>query len=337
LAVTRTPCADCGPVVAARGVPIEWVRDPFPRVRPPRAPGGGGGAPPAGGGGTGPGPTEAPPVAEEPGSVRGGGGTPPVTGGPGPEVPSAPPATPTVSARDIAAELAETERTIRNLEFSAELVNTTLQVIQFVNLLLDALQAYTMATATLADSSPYAKGVRQAYAIADRAKEMADYYASLDPFQDMPRKGSVAYDSWDRLQQIQFTYLLMESKLHDSLESVKEAQRDLADQVNDLSDALTEKAIKATFLPYTSLPLADIYFFAQEGGKMRSSLIDAAASYKKAQTAISNIDSATEGIIKIIELRLRELGSGGQVFYGMSDEEVRSTSYSKFNFRDAGD
>ncbi len=300
------------------------------------SPGAGGeGAQPAEGE-PGPKPTGAPPVGEEPGSVRGGGGTPGVTGGPGPEAPSAP-ATPSVSARDIAAELAETERTVRYLEAAASLVRATLAVEQFVGLLKEALRAYAMAAATLAEGSPYAKEVRHASAIADRAKELADYYASLDPLRDMPRKGSEAYDSWDRLQQIQFTYLAVESKLHDTLESVKDAQRDLADQVNDLNDALTEKAIHATFLPYTSLAVADMYFYAEAGGKMRSSLIDADASYKKAQTLIGNIDSMTEGIIKIIELRLRELGVQGQVFAGMSDEEVRSTSYSKFNFRDAGD
>jgi tRNA(Arg) A34 adenosine deaminase TadA len=45
MAVTREPCPDCGPVVAEKGIPIEWVRDPNPVSRPPgtsgRPPGGG--------------------------------------------------------------------------------------------------------------------------------------------------------------------------------------------------------------------------------------------------------------------------------------------------------
>ncbi len=47
IAVTREPCADCGPLVSQKGIPIEWVRDPNPvpaRGKPPA-----GGNPPAGG------------------------------------------------------------------------------------------------------------------------------------------------------------------------------------------------------------------------------------------------------------------------------------------------
>jgi hypothetical protein len=40
MAVTREPCGDCGPVVAEKGVPIVWVRDPNPAPRtPPPDPG----------------------------------------------------------------------------------------------------------------------------------------------------------------------------------------------------------------------------------------------------------------------------------------------------------
>lgn len=35
IAVTRVPCADCGPVIADEGIPIEWVRDPNPRPKAP--------------------------------------------------------------------------------------------------------------------------------------------------------------------------------------------------------------------------------------------------------------------------------------------------------------
>lgn len=45
IAVTREPCADCGPVVGGKAVPIVWVRDPNPPFRMPGSPG----APPAGG------------------------------------------------------------------------------------------------------------------------------------------------------------------------------------------------------------------------------------------------------------------------------------------------
>ena len=45
MAVTREPCPDCGPVVAEKGIPIEWVRDPNPVPRTS----GTSGAPPAGG------------------------------------------------------------------------------------------------------------------------------------------------------------------------------------------------------------------------------------------------------------------------------------------------
>jgi hypothetical protein len=50
LAVTREPCPDCGPVVAEKGIPIEWVRDPNPVPRAPRTRGGGGSPPIAPGG-----------------------------------------------------------------------------------------------------------------------------------------------------------------------------------------------------------------------------------------------------------------------------------------------
>jgi hypothetical protein len=40
MAVTREPCVDCGPVVAEKGIPIEWVRDPNPAPRTPGTSGG---------------------------------------------------------------------------------------------------------------------------------------------------------------------------------------------------------------------------------------------------------------------------------------------------------
>ena len=45
IAVTRTPCPDCGPLMAEKGIPIVWVRDPNPVPRTPAPPG----ASPAGG------------------------------------------------------------------------------------------------------------------------------------------------------------------------------------------------------------------------------------------------------------------------------------------------
>jgi hypothetical protein len=45
MAVTREPCSDCGPVIAEKGIPLEWVRDPNPVPRR----GGTSGTPPAGG------------------------------------------------------------------------------------------------------------------------------------------------------------------------------------------------------------------------------------------------------------------------------------------------
>lgn len=41
MAVSRTPCADCGPRIAEEGIPIAFVRDPVPAPRAPRAPPGG--------------------------------------------------------------------------------------------------------------------------------------------------------------------------------------------------------------------------------------------------------------------------------------------------------
>ena len=47
MVVSRQPCADCGPVVAERGVPIAWVADPTLPGRRFGAPPGGGTPPPA--------------------------------------------------------------------------------------------------------------------------------------------------------------------------------------------------------------------------------------------------------------------------------------------------
>jgi hypothetical protein len=239
--------------------------------------------------------------------------------------------TPSVSARNLASEIVQTENAIQRLESIARYARWSLEALNVVNVLGDVLKARAMAAATLVGRSPYYKEIQWADGIANSAKQLADYYAPLDVMANMPRKGSDEFDSWSQLQQIQFSYLTIESNMHDALESVNEARRNIADQLSDLNDALSEKVIHATFLPYISLPLADLYFYAEAGGQIRSSLIDAANYYGNAERAIRPLQSLVQGIIRAEELRLRELGVTGLAFSEMSNEEVRSARFYEFH------
>ena len=86
MVVTREPCADCAPVVADRGIPIEWVRDPAPPPRTPRGPvggppPGGGVPPPAPGRSPGGGTTSTPPAGNSTATARTGAPLEPVVEG----------------------------------------------------------------------------------------------------------------------------------------------------------------------------------------------------------------------------------------------------------------
>ena len=240
---------------------------------------------------------------------------------------------PVNTAQEAAAELIQTEAQNKRMENVARFARWALEVNNFLDVLEEVAKSMNMAAATLAQGSPYYKEIQRAAGIAASAKELQTYYNSLNILKgQMPVKGTPEWDGWSDLQQVQFNYLLIESHLHDALESVHESNKDIAKQISDLGDAVVEKVAALTTMPMTSLPYADAYLFADAGGKIRNSLIDAANAYTDAEKSIRLLDLQAQAAIKGLEIRLRELGVSGLVL-DMSDEDVRSGSLNEFTMR----
>jgi hypothetical protein len=192
-----------------------------------------------------------------------GGGTPPPpppapSGGGGPQ--GAPPTTatstapgsagaqggqsgrkPPVSARDVAAEVARTMREVQRLEKMARFVRWGLGAWQAVNVLSDVAKSVNMATAILAQGSPFAAQIRHADTIESTAKEIAEHYHSFDLRALRMSDQDPSWRSFYDVYQAQLNFLAMEQSFHEALKEVQAARRNLKDQMNALRDEMASK------------------------------------------------------------------------------------------------
>ena len=266
---------------------------------------------------------------------------------------------PVVSAKELAAESVRKELEIKRMTQVVRAVNYFFFAWNAYNVLMDALKARGMAYSIVAEGTPYWKEIKQAQEAEERAAEVEQYYASLNVLENqMPSKGDPVWDDLHRLLEIQASYVLMEGHLYNALISIKSARCQLAGhcdaksiakvmedtgeklfptmqaatqggQIGQLRDVMAEKTGALVF-SITSLPYADVTFFAEAGGKMNRSLLGALDHYTSAQTWVEHHGRMARAAIKTLELRLREIGQPSAFFGDMSDSEVRSSSLDRF-------
>jgi hypothetical protein len=272
--------------------------------------------------------TEAPTTGEA--KIGAGGTTHTTTVKPAGSVPLEVP--PLVTARDLAVEMRQIETTNRRMASAATFARYALEAYNFLGVLEQFAGALNLAAATLA-GGPLQKEKQQAIAAVASATELADYYESLDLRKNIPPGGWAAWDGgWYALQQIQFNYYETESHMHDALESVDAALKNIGRQIQDLADAATEKTSALVLTP-VSTPYADAYLFADAAGQLRSHLIDAANAYARAHRAIYFSERMAQASIKYIEIRLRQLGVTGLVNSDIDTDDLKTAPLDKFTER----
>jgi Domain of unknown function (DUF4157) len=241
---------------------------------------------------------------------------------------------PGVSSRDLAAELGRNESGAKRMASMTKALRYSLGVWSAWTALETVAKSVNMAAALLARSSPFDKEIQHAQALESAARDVEDYYSSLDLRRQMPSKdgGQPEWNSPYDLYQLQLHYLLIEGHLHDALESVEEAMSHVEDQLKSLPKQVARKAAAAVMLPVTSLGYAEAYFFSDAGAKMLKSLAAARSHYLAAFNGIRYSWGLARAAAKVLELRLRELGGSG-VFHDMSVREVKSAPLEKFTFR----
>jgi hypothetical protein len=291
-------------------------------------PGRGGGAPPS------------PPPAKGGGP---GGGSPPAPptrqGASGSSSPAATPSTgaaqggtkPVVSARDLAAELARTEREARRLVLTTRAIRFGLGAWQAVSALRDIAKSVNMATAILAQGSPFAAQIQHAETIDSTAKQIAARYNSIDLLEHRVREDDSSWGSFYDVYQFQLTFLLMEQSFHEALIEVQAAKDDIEKNISALRDEMAAK-IAATMFAATSVVYAEVMLFADAGGKINTRLQAAAKHYMMAENSLRYHQGVARALAQRHEMRLRELGTSG-VFAQIPSNKVRSTSLDKFTLR----
>ncbi|MEO6422899.1 MAG: DUF4157 domain-containing protein, partial [Candidatus Nitrotoga sp.] len=238
-----------------------------------------------------------------------------------------------VTSRDIAVEVVHSEASNRRMAAVAKAAKWALIYEISFGLLEQIATARNMAASTLANVTPYQKEIRQANAVAASAKDIADYYNSLDLRKNIPATGWGAFDAgWYNLQQIQFNYYQTESHLHDALKSVLAAKKNIAEQISGLMDKLREKE-RALLLTPVSTPYADLAFYSDAARLIIKDLSDAADSYEDARKSIYLQKGMAQASIKFIEMRLRELGVSGLIFIDIADANLKVASLDNFTMR----
>jgi hypothetical protein len=202
---------------------------------------------------------------------------------------------------------------------------------QAVNVLSDVAKSVNMATAILAQGSPFAAQIRHADTIESTAKEIAQHYHSFDLRTLRMSDQEPSWRSYYDVYQAQLNFLAMEQSLHEALKEVQAARRNLKDQMNALRDEMASKAAALVF-PATSLVYAEVMLFADAGGKINARLLAAAKQYAMAENALRSHIGMARALAQRHEMRLRELGTTG-VFWRSPSDEIRATDLDKFTFR----
>jgi predicted DNA-binding ArsR family transcriptional regulator len=236
------------------------------------------------------------------------------------------------SARDAAQETFARSATIENLEFTAKTLRFYLEVKNFADILETIAKSASMATSTLAHGSPYYKELQEANSFAKRAKALDDAYGAVDLRGKAPQKGTPEWDGWSSLQQVQMTWYLTESKLADALESISESRKSVTKQMSELRDELQEKEESLIFA-MTSLPWADVYLFGDAARQIGKTLEEADFSLRDAQNQVALQQGHARAAIKMMEIRLRELGVAGLVGVDVDTADLKKAELSNFTMR----
>jgi hypothetical protein len=202
---------------------------------------------------------------------------------------------------------------------------------QAVNALLDVAKSVSMATATLAQGSPYAAQIRHADTIESNAKEIAQYYGSVDLLALRMSDQDLSWNSFHDVYQAQLAFLTMEQSLHDALKDVQAARNNIQNQMDAVRDEMAAK-VAATMFSFTSLVYAEVMLFADAGGKINARLLAAGKQYAMAANALRSHIGMARALAQRHEMRLRELGTSG-VFWRIPSDKIRSTSLDRFTFR----
>ena len=238
-----------------------------------------------------------------------------------------------VTSGDVAAEMTNTATSIKNMATAVKIAHWALQSINFIGLLERIATARNMAASITANVTPYHKEIRQAIDIAADAKNIADYYSSLDLRENIPATGWGAFDEGSSiLMEIQMDYYLTESHLHDALESVLAAKKDIAEQITGVGGKLREKK-SALIVMFESTPLADLHFYSEAAFQILKNLSEAADSYEDARKSIYLQERMAQASIKFIEMRLRELDASGLVPIDIADADLKGASLDNFTMR----
>jgi hypothetical protein len=331
--------AESQPHLASAGVRRWRVKVTFRRQSPvPKA-----GLPSSGGGGTPPGSTAKAPTPTTPPRTASGitvsqrGPVTPAGGGPSKAVTTAVPleGSPPVTARDLAAEMRQTETSNRRMAGAANIARYVLEGYNFLGTIEQIAYSLQLATSALA-GTVLQKVEQQAINIVDSATELADYYDNegLRLNKSDPPGGWAAWDGgWSELKDIQLSYYVTELHIHEALQSVLAALKDIGGQIQELADVVEEKE-KGLILPMVSTAFADVYLYADAAGRVRSHLIDAANAYARARRALLFSRGVVQSHIKVIEIRLRQLGVAGYVDLGLDDDDLKTTPLYRFTMRD---
>ena len=215
-----------------------------------------------------------------------------------------------VSARDVAAEVARTMREVQRLEKMARFVRWGLGTWQAVNVLLDVAKSVNMATAILAQGSPYAAQIRHADTIESTAQEIAQYYGSIDLRALRMSDDDPSWGSFYDVYQAQLSFLTMEQSLYEALRDVQAARNNIENQMNALRDEMASKTA-ATMFAVTSLVYAEVMLFADAGGKINVRLLAGSKQYAMAENALQFHIGMARALAQRHEMRLRDLGSSG--------------------------
>jgi hypothetical protein len=238
---------------------------------------------------------------------------------------------PAVSARDVAAETARTLREVQRLEKMTRYVYWGLGTWQAVNALLDVAKSVSMATATLAQGSPYAAQIRHADTIESTAKELAQHYGSFDVSALQMSDQEASWSSFYDVYQAQLNFLSMEHSFHEALKDVQAARNNIGSQMNAVRDEMAAKIV-ATMYSFMSVVYAEVMLFADAGGKINARLLATSKQYAMAESALRSHIGMTRALAQRYEMRLRELGTSG-VFWKIPSDKIRATPLDKFTFR----
>jgi predicted DNA-binding ArsR family transcriptional regulator len=263
---------------------------------------------------------------------RGGGGGAAVPSAGGTATAKGTPSLGGASARDAAKEILEKSATVDDLEFAAKAVRLYMEVHNFIGILKTIAESVNMAAAIMAHRSPYYKELQEADAFAARAKALDKQYGAVELRGQAPRNGDPEWDAWSSLQQVQMTWYLTESKLADALESISESRKSVTKQMKALRDALQDKQESLIFAPI-SLPYADVYLFGDAARQIGKSLEDADFSLREAYNQVALQQGHARVGIKMMEIRLRELGVEGLVSVDIDTADLKKAELSNFTMR----